>query len=128
MRRSPGACMHAPAGARMRAPGNNRLRRLFLRRGDGNQRGRCALVDRLARDHALADVAARGQLELNLEQDLLDDRAQAAGTGLALERLVGDRGERVVGEYELDPVELEEALELLDERVARLGADLHELV
>ena len=31
--------------------------------------------------------------------------------------------ERVVGEHELDPVELEEALELLDERVARLGED-----
>ena len=36
--------------------------------------------------------------------------------------------QRVVGEDQLDPVELEEALELLDERVARLGQDLHQVV
>ena len=36
--------------------------------------------------------------------------------------------ERVVGEDELDPVEGEEALELLDERVARLGQDRDEVV
>ena len=36
--------------------------------------------------------------------------------------------QRLVGEHELDAVELEEALELLDERVARLGQDLHQLV
>ena len=84
--------------------------------------GTCAL-DRLLRHDALPDVAPRGQLELHLEQDLLDDRPQAAGAGLAHEGLVGDRDQRVVGEDELDPVELEEALELLDERVARLGED-----
>ena len=36
--------------------------------------------------------------------------------------------QRLLGEHQLDPVELEEALELLDERVARLGQDLHQLV
>jgi hypothetical protein len=79
-----------------------------------------ALDDLLGHD-ALLDVAAGGQLELHLEQDLLDDRAQAARAGLALERLVGDRDQRLVREHQLDPVEREEALELLDERVARLG-------
>src|SRR5262249_32188789 len=78
--------------------------------------------------HALLDVAAAGQLELHVEEDLLDDRPQAAGAGLALERPVGDRGQRLVGEDQLDPVELEEALELLRERVARLGEDLDEVV
>src|SRR3954467_6764507 len=91
--------------------------------GLGDQRRRDALLDGLARDDALLDVAARWQLELNLEEDLLDDRAQAAGAGLALERLVGDGLERVAAEDELDRVEGEEALELLDDRVARLGED-----
>src|SRR5690242_16816548 len=119
--------------------GRNRFRRrrsgrlgpaggLLLGRRLGDERGREALLDRLARHDALLDVAAGGQLELHLEQDLLEDRAQAARAGLALERLLGDRGERVVREDELDPVEGEEALELLDERVARLGEDRDEVL
>ena len=36
---------------------------------------------------------------------------------------IGDRLQRVGGEDQLDPVEREEALELLDDRVARLGED-----
>src|SRR5262249_44749861 len=87
-----------------------------------------ALLGRLRLGGALLYVAARGQLELHLEEDFLDDRAQAARAGLALERLVGDRGQRVLGEDELDAVEGEEALELLDERVARLGEDRDEVV
>ena len=50
-----------------------------------------ALLDRVLGDHALGDVAPRGQLELHVHQRLLEDRAQSAGAGLALERLVGDR-------------------------------------
>src|SRR5262249_49591934 len=68
------------------------------------------------------------QLEHDVEQRVLDDRAQATRTGLALERLVGDLPERVVGEDELDVVVAEEALVLLDERVLRLHQDLHEIL
>ena len=89
----------------------------------GDERRLDAALDRLLGHDALLDVAAGGQLELDLEQDLLDDRAQAAGAGLALERAIGDGLQRVVGEDQLDPVEAEEALELLDDRVARLGED-----
>src|SRR3954463_2358670 len=120
------------------APGNRMARRrsgrlgpapgVLLRRGLGHERGRDALLDRLARHDALLDVATGGQLELHLEQDLLDDRTQAAGAGLALEGLLRDRGERVLGEDELDAVEGEEALELLDQRVARLGEDRDEVL
>ncbi len=87
-----------------------------------------ALRHRLLRHHALGHVAARRQLELHVEQDLLDDRPQSPRSRLALERLLGDRGQGVVGEDELDAVELEEALELLDQRVARLGEDRDEVV
>src|SRR5215211_3552856 len=93
-----------------------------------HERGFEALLDGVLGHDALLDVATRGQLELHLEQRVLEDRAQAAGAGLALEGAVGDRAERVVGEDELDAVELEEALELLDERVARLGQDRDQVV
>ena len=59
---------------------------------------------------------------------MLDDRAEPACAGLALERLVRDLPERVVGEDELDVVVVEEALVLLDERVLRLEEDLDEVV
>src|SRR4051812_10187178 len=95
--------------------------RLFGRLGD--QRRLDAALDGLLGHDALLDVAPGGQLELHLQEDLLDDRAQAAGAGLALERAVGHGAQRVLGEHELDPVEAEEALELLDDRVARLGED-----
>ena len=71
----------------------------------------CEIV--LLRDHALRHVAARRQLEHHVEQRALDDRPQAAGAGLALERVVGDLPHRVVGEDELDVVVAEEALVLL---------------
>src|SRR5204862_964341 len=61
------------------------------------------------------------------EQRALDDGAQAARAGLALERTVGDLPHRVLGEDELDPVVAEEALVLLDERVLRFLEDLDEI-
>src|SRR5581483_776608 len=87
-----------------------------------------ALLDRLLRDHALGDVLTGRQLEHDVEQSVLDDRPQAAGAGLALERLVGDRPQRVVGEDEVDVVVGEEPLVLLRERVLRFGEDLDEVV
>src|SRR5215471_13890212 len=87
-----------------------------------------ALRDRLLRDHALGDVAPRRKLEHHVEQRGLDDRAEPAGTGLALERAVGDLPHCVVGEDELDVVVAEEALVLLHERVLRLLEDLDEVL
>src|SRR3954469_13995445 len=115
-----------PSGALSR--GDLVVAGVVRRRRLGHERGRVALLDRLARDDALLDVAARGQLELHVEQRLFDDRAQAAGAGLALETLVGDARQRVLAEDELDAIEAEEALELLDERVARLGQDRDQVV
>src|SRR3954453_5120675 len=125
-------------GTRPAAPssgGSPRLRGLRVGRSallvlgrDRHERRLDAAIDGVLGHDALLDVAPRGQLELHLEQDLLDDRAQAARARLALERLVGDRLERVGREDELDPVEAEEALELLDDRVARLGEDRDQIV
>src|ERR1700751_5004539 len=87
-----------------------------------------ALPDALPRDHALGDVTPGRQLEHHVEQRALDDGAQPACAGLALERAVGDLPHRVVGEDELDPVVPEEALVLLDERVLGLLEDLDEVL
>src|SRR5215211_5841230 len=97
-------------------------------RGLRDQGRAAAGLDRLAGDHALRDVAPRRELELHVEKRLLEDRAKAPGPSLALEGLVGDGGQRVLLEYELDVVELEEALELLGERVPRLGQDRDQVV
>src|SRR3954454_1323172 len=70
------------------------------------------LLDRLLGDHALGDVLARRQLEHHVEQSILDDRAETACARLAVEGLVGDRPEGVVGKDEVDRVVVEEALVL----------------
>src|SRR3954447_20501372 len=95
--------------------------------GARDERRADALRDALLRDHALGHVPSRRQLEHHVEQRALDDRPQAAGAGLALERAVGDLPHRVLGEDELDAVVTEEALVLLDERVLRLLEDLDEV-
>src|SRR6478609_5251148 len=84
------------------------------------------VLDDLPGDDHLGDVAPRRDVVHHVEEELLDDRAQAAGAGAALEGRLGDRVDGVVGELELDAVEVEELLVLLDERVARLGEDLDE--
>src|SRR4051794_6971093 len=75
---------------------------LLVRHRLGDERGLEAALDRLLRHHALGNVAARRQLELDVEEGLLEDRAQPAGAGLALQRAVRNRSERFLLELELD--------------------------
>src|SRR5438477_12341772 len=63
-----------------------------------------ALRDALLRDHALRDVAPRGQLEHHVEQRRLDDRAEPAGAGLGFGRAVRPPPHRGVGDEELEAV------------------------
>src|SRR4029077_8075614 len=51
-------------------------------------------------------------------------RAKAACTGLALDRLAGDRAKRLVGEGQFDILHLEQALILLHQRVLRIGENI----
>src|SRR5512145_797123 len=78
-----------------------RLRRLLLGRFR-DQEGPLAVHDDLARDHALLETLDGRQLVHDLEHDLFQDGAQAAGAGAPLERLARDGGHRVVGELEPD--------------------------
>ncbi len=63
-----------------------------------------------------------------MQQHLFEDGAQAAGAGAAQQRLLGDGLEGVVGELELDVLELEELPVLLEERVLGFGEDPDERV
>src|SRR4051794_4351025 len=101
--------------------------RQIVRAGARDERRLESAFDGLLGDHALGDVLARRQLEHDVEERVLDDRAQAARAGLAREGAVCDRPQRVVGEDEVDVVVVEEALVLLHERVLRLGQDLNEV-
>src|SRR3954452_6489375 len=101
---------------------------VVVRAGLGDERGLDALLDRLLRHRALDDVLARRELEHHVEQGALDDRAEAAGAGLALESLLRNLRERLLGEDELDRVVGEEALVLAHEGVLGLGQDLDEIV
>ena len=82
--------------------------------------------DDLARHDDAGDAVVARHVEHDGQQHLLHDRAQATGTGAAQQRLVGDRLDGVVGELELDAVDLEHLLVLLDERVARRREDVDE--
>ena len=86
----------------------------------------CGLRPRPCRPRLRSTPSMLGQVEHRVEQDAFDDRAQAARAGLALDRLLGDRDQRIVGEGQLDILQLEQLLILLDQRVLRLGQDLHQ--
>jgi hypothetical protein len=77
-------------------------------------------------DHHAGDVAPRGHLEHDRLQGLLEDRAQPAGAGAALDRALGDGLQGAALEVELDAIELEHLLVLLDQGVLGLGEDLDE--
>src|SRR3954466_179712 len=51
-------------------------------------------------DHDLVDVGERREVEHDVEERALDDRAQAARAGAALERALGDRRQRMFAELE----------------------------
>ena len=92
----------------------------------GHERGVDLLEHDLAVDDALADVGAAREVVHDVEQHLLEDRPQATGAGAPQQRLLGDGLEGVVGELELDVLELEELAVLLDQRVLRLDEDADE--
>src|SRR5213593_4931355 len=88
-----------------RVPRALRLRGLFV--GLGDQHRALVVQDHLARDDALLEALDGRQLVHDLEHDLLEDRAQAAGSGAALEGLAGDAGDGVVGELQPYLLEVE---------------------
>src|SRR5262245_21795952 len=92
----------------------------------GDEGGGDALEHDGAVDHALGDVGAAREVVHDLEEHLLEDRPQAPGARPPLQRLLAHSLEGVVGEDEIDVVELEELLVLLQQRVLRFDEDADE--
>src|SRR6478672_238394 len=107
----------APSGAGAALDGAVGTIRVDVERTGGS-------LDHFARDHDLLDAFQARKVEHGLEQDALEDRAQAPRAGLALDRPAGDRAKRLVGEGELDILHLEQPLVLLHQRVLRIGQNL----
>src|SRR5699024_4336378 len=76
-------------------------------------------LDRLTGDDDLTDVLTAGYLIHHREQDLLDDGPQTTSTGPSDDALFGDRLQGVLGELQLDVVQVEQPLVLLDQGVLR---------
>lgn len=76
------------------------------------------------RDGAFHDVLHAGDLIHDFLHDLLDDRAEAAGAGIALDGLTGDSVDGSVFDDELYTVHGQQLLVLLDEGILRFGQDL----
>ena len=85
-------------------------------------------ADHVLGDDALADVALGRDLVHHVEHDVLEDGAQAPRAGLPLDRLLGNGVQRLVGEFELHVLEVEQPLVLADQGVFRPGEDLHQRV
>ena len=82
----------------------------------------------VAGDDDPGDIFTARHLVHNREQNLFKDGAEPASPGATQDGLLGDRLERVLGELELDVIELEELAVLLDECVLWLGEDLLNVV
>ena len=78
------------------------------------------------RDGAFHDVLHAGDLVHDFLHDFLDDRAKAAGAGIALDSLAGDRMDGSVFDDELYAVHGQQLLVLLDEGILRFGQDFDE--
>ena len=65
-------------------------------------------------------VLVFGQLVEDIQHDLLEDRAQAAGAGAAMDREAGEISKSLGGKAELGAVEPEQLGVLFDQGVARL--------
>src|ERR1700732_529045 len=81
--------------------------------------GNCRFVDNDTRK-----VGLRRQVVHDIEQYLFQDRAQAARTGLACERLAGDGTQRRFPDLELDAFHAKHLVVLLDQRILGLDEDL----
>src|SRR5438128_3500866 len=69
-----------------------------------DEEGPAALTNGVTVDDALDDVAARRDLVHDVEERVLEHRAEPAGTGLVPDRFLGRHFERVLGEDQLDAV------------------------
>src|SRR5262249_3835438 len=107
------------------AEGREDVRRASTRLSEDRDRVRMVL-DEVPRDDAFLDVVVRGDLVHHVEHQVFDDDLQAPRPDVPGQGFLGDRLDGVVGETQLDVLELQHRLVLLDERVLGLAQDLDE--
>src|SRR5215211_7708501 len=79
------------------------LRKLFSRKQGGESR----FLHHFSADDHLGDVVAARHVVHDVQQHLLEDGPQSAGTGAAQQGEIGDRLDGVGSKFEVDAVELE---------------------
>src|SRR5258707_12088104 len=85
-------------------------------------------VDGIAIDHHLLDVRTGGNLEHDIEEHFLDNRAQATSPCLLFERIIGGGFQGIRRKDELGAIQVQQLLILLDDRILRLGQDADQRV
>ena len=92
----------------------------------GDEQWALLVQDSFGANDALLHVAAARDVVHDFQEGGFEDGAEAAGTRLVADGLIGDDLEGVVRELQFDAIHAEVALVLLDERVLRLREYLHE--
>src|SRR5712664_1769635 len=112
-------------GGRSRGSGGERRRSGFflLTHPLRDEQWLPAFRDALGRNGDLAHVVAARQVEHDVRHHFFEDGAEAAGAGTPLDRLLGDRFERVLFDGEQHVLQLEQLLVLLGQRVLRFDED-----
>ena len=85
-------------------------------------------VDGIGSDHHSLNAVIRGGLEHHVGHDTLHDGAQTAGTGVQLERLLGNSLQCALLELQADTIHLQQTGVLLGQSVLGLGQDLYQSV
>src|SRR5256885_94789 len=93
-----------------------------------DEQGLPAFGDALGRDGDLTHVVAARQVEHDVGHHLFEDRAEAAGAGAPLDRLLRDGLEGILLDGEPHVLELEQFLVLLGQRVLGLDQDARQRV
>src|SRR5580693_1490170 len=85
--------------------------------------GRAAFLHHLPRDLKLLQFLLARQVEHQVEHQLFQNHAQAAGAHFARHSLPGNGSQSLVSELQAHILELEQPLVLLDDRILRPGED-----
>src|SRR5580693_769618 len=88
--------------------------------------GRAAFLHHLPRDLKLLQFLLAGQVEHQVEHQLFENHAQAAGAHFARHSLPGNGSQSLVGELQAHVLELEQPLVLLDDGILRPGENLNQ--
>src|SRR3546814_9156277 len=83
-----------------------------------------ATIDNVLVDHNFVHAIKCGQIKHGIKQNAFENRSKAARSGLAFDRTLGDRRQRILREAQLYAFHVEQLLILIDQRILWFGHDL----